>query len=386
MESIVRSVAEEGHELHVLLPQHRRWRRPAVEGGIHYHPYRYSPARSWTPWGFSGSLAGGTRIRTPLFALAPVVVASAVRAAGGVLGRGGFDLVHVHWVVPNGPIGAIAAKRHDLPLVISLHGSDMAVSERSRAIGRLTRWSFGRSAAVVAPSGDLLERARRLGAPDRVELIPHGADREAFDVPADIAAARRARLGLGEQDVVVAGVGRLIPVKGFAYLLEAHAHALADDPRLRLVLVGDGDERVGLQERARTLGVLDTVVFTGMVDRSEIPEYLAAADIVAVPSVRYDGYVDGLPTVALEAMAAGKPLVASRVGGLVELVDDQENGLLVGEKDVRALADALVRLAGEPDLRARLGARGQAEIGDQRSWKAAAQRYVTLYRSLLAAR
>jgi glycosyltransferase involved in cell wall biosynthesis len=380
------SVAEQGHEVHVLLPEHRKWRRAAVEDGVHHHPYRYSPSRSWTPWGFSESLEGGARIRKPLYALAPVVVASAVRAASRVLREGGFDLVHVHWVVPNGPIGAIVARRHGLPLVVSLHGSDVAVSERSRAIGRATRWSFARSAAVTAPSGDLLERARRLGASGVLEPVPYGADPAAFEVPPGTAEAVRRRLGFGADDVVVAGVGRLIPVKGFEYLIGAHAVALSAVPELRLVLVGEGDARSDLEARVRALGVSDTVVLAGSADRAEIPAYLAAADVVAVPSVHHGGYVDGLPNVALEAMASGKPLVASRVGGLPELVHDDENGLLVPEKDVAALSDALITLARDAALRDRLSASGLAEIHDERSWTAVGGRFVEIYERVLAER
>jgi glycosyltransferase involved in cell wall biosynthesis len=123
-------------------------------------------------------------------------------------------------------------------------------------------------------------------------------------------------------------------------------------------------------------------VLTGAADRTEIPAYMAAADVVAVPSVRFGGYVDGLPNVALESMAAGKPLVASSVGGLPELVRDGENGLLVDEKDAHALAEALVTLAGDRDLRLRLGAAGRAEIGSTRSWDAVAERFVQIYRDV----
>jgi glycosyltransferase involved in cell wall biosynthesis len=382
IESIVRSVAERGHTVHVLLPQHREWARPASEGSVHYHPYRYSPRRSWTPWGFSESLQGGVQIRKPLYALAPIVLASATRSARTLLAAGGFDAVHVHWVVPNGPVGALAAPARGVPLVISLHGSDVAVSERSRAIGRATRWSFSRASAVTAPSGDLLERAHRLGATCALERVPYGADVRGFEVSADAARTLRRGLGFGDEHVVVAGVGRLIPVKGFEYLVEAHAEALATVPQLRLVLVGDGDLRRQLEERIRTLGVADSVVLTGAADRSEIPVYMAAADIVAVPSVRFGGYVDGLPNVALESMAAGKPLVASRVGGLPELVRDGENGLLVPEKDAHSLAEALVGLAGDPELRHRLGASAQAEIASTRSWNAVAGRFVEIYRGV----
>jgi glycosyltransferase involved in cell wall biosynthesis len=325
------------------------------------------------------------RIRKPLYALAPVVVAAALRKAHAVLAEGGFDVIHVHWVVPNGPIGARASSRHDLPLVVSLHGSDIAVSERSRAIGRATRWSLGRCAAVTAPSGDLLERARRLGASRLLERVPYGADAEAFEVPPGTADALRQRLGLGSGSIVVAGVGRLIPVKGFEYLVEAHAAAVAAMPELRLVLVGDGDGRQELEERVRLLGVSDTVVLTGAVAPSQIPAHLAAADIVSVPSVRHGGFVDGLPNVAFEAMAAGKPVVGSRVGGIPELVRDGENGLLVPEKDSAALANALVVLARDPALRARLGASGREEIRTERSWDAVGRRFVEIYERIAPA-
>ena len=381
IESIVRSVAAQGHTVHVLLPHHREWARPQSEGSVHFHHYRYSPRRSWTPWGFSESLQGGVQIRKPLYALAPVVLASASRAARTLLAAGGFDVVHVHWVVPNGPIWALAAPAHGVPLVISLHGSDVAVSERSRAIGRMTRWSFARAAAVAAPSDDLLERAARLGATGMLERVPYGADVQAFEISPDAAGAMRRRLGFGEEHVIVAGVGRLIAVKGFEYLVDAHAEALESVPQLRLVLVGDGVLKDELEARVRALGVGDSVVLAGAADRSEIPLYMAAADIVAVPSVRFGGYVDGLPNVALEAMAAGKPLIASRVGGLPELVRDGENGVLVAEKDVRALAGALVALARDPGRRLRLGATGRSEIGSTRSWDGVAERFVEIYRS-----
>jgi glycosyltransferase involved in cell wall biosynthesis len=269
--------------------------------------------------------------------------------------------------------------------VISVHGSDVAVSERSLAIGRATRWSFARASAVTAPSGDLVQRVRALGARGVVERVPYGADLDTFEVSPDAAASLRRSLGFGERDVVVAGIGRLIPVKGFEYLVEAHAEALATVPQLRLVVVGDGDSRSGLEERTRALGVSDTIVFAGAADRSAVPVYLAAADIVAVPSIHYRGYVDGLPNVALEAMAARRPLVASNIGGLSELVREGENGVLVPEKDSRALADALVTLAGDPDLRALLGATGRAEIRAERSWDAVGRRFVEVYERALEA-
>ena len=308
-----------------------------------------------------------------------VVLASAVRSARSLLARSAYDVVHVHWVVPNGPIGALAARGSAVPLVVSAHGSDLAVSERSAAVGRATRWSLGRAAAVAAPSGDLLQRAQALGARGRLEQIAYGADADAMSAPPGVGFALRERLGLTPDDIVVAGIGRLLRVKGFEYLVAAHAHALEEFPQLRLVLVGDGDERGRLEERVRALEIADSVRFAGTAARDEIPAYLSAADIVVVPSVRYEGYVDGLPNVALEAMAAGRPLVATDVGGLPELVRQGITGVLVAEKDPSALADGILELARDPDLRERLGAEARREICEERSWESVGRRYVELY-------
>jgi glycosyltransferase involved in cell wall biosynthesis len=179
--------------------------------------------------------------------------------------------------------------------------------------------------------------------------------------------------------VLVAGIGRLVPLKGFDYLVHALAEAAKDDPRLRLVLVGDGSERTALADRATSLGVADRVNLVGAVAHDDVPEYLAAADVVVVPSIRFEGLVDGLPNVALEAMAAGKPLVATRVGGLPELVHDGRNGLLVEEKSASELASAILGLVGDAGLRARLGAAARDEIRAERSWESVARRFVEIY-------
>ena len=115
-----------------MLPENSGWKRDAdAEGDIHFHPYRYSPFRSWTPWGFSESLQAGVRIKWPLYALAPAVLLAAARKSSSLLRRERFDLVQAHWIVPNGPIAARAAARSSLPLVVSLHGSDISVAEHS---------------------------------------------------------------------------------------------------------------------------------------------------------------------------------------------------------------------------------------------------------------
>jgi glycosyltransferase involved in cell wall biosynthesis len=379
IESITRHVGARGHTTHVVLPESHAWRRPTEEVGIHYHPFRYSPRRSWTPWGYAASLERGNAIRKPLYALAPVVFLSGVRACEHVLQEHPCDVVQAHWVVPNGPIAAYVARRHRLPLVLSLHGTDISISEGSRWLGRLARWSLAEACAVTAPSADLLQRAKVLGARGRLELIPYGADPARFEPDARSRMEARKRLGLRADDVAVLGVGRFIPLKGFAYLIDAVAKVRDEHPEIRLVLVGDGDLRAELEARSEAAG-LEDIVFTGMVGRDELPAMYSAADVVAVPSIHHRGYVDGLPNVALEAMAMARPLIASRVGGLPDLVRDGEDGILVAERDPNELAAAILMLADDPALRQQMGEHGRARVVESLNWNAVADRFVDVYR------
>jgi glycosyltransferase involved in cell wall biosynthesis len=237
---------------------------------------------------------------------------------------------------------------------------------------------------VTAPSGDLLERAARFGARAPLERIPYGADVEAIAERSVQRGQMRARLGLAEDDVAVVALGRLVPMKGFDFLVEATA--AADVPGLRLLFVGEGSERAKLAARAAEVGLGERTTFTGAVSPRAVPDFLAAADVVAVPSVHHDGYVDGLPNVALEGMAAGRPLVATRVGGLPELVRTGETGLLVPEKDVPALADAIRTLAADPDLRRRMGAASQRLIREELTWDVVAERFESVYERVVRRR
>jgi glycosyltransferase involved in cell wall biosynthesis len=314
-----------------------------------------------------------------LLPLAPVVAWSALHTAKRVLSQEPFDLLHAHWVVPNGVLAARVARRAGLPLVVSLHGSDVSVAERVGFLGGAARWAFATADAVTAPSDDLLERARRLGAREPLTLVQYGADVTALTAAPGAADELRARLGLAPDRIVVLGVGRFIPAKGFVSLIDAFAGARSRRAELHLVLVGDGAQREELLARARSAGVSDDVSFPGTAAHDEIPAYLAAAQMVVVPSVHAGGLVDGLPNVALEAMAAGRPLVATRVGGLPQLVRDGETGLLVDEADSAGLADAILSLAHDPAVGAQLGERARAEIRERRSWDAVARRFGEVY-------
>lgn len=385
IESLTTHVANLGHEVHVALPEHAEWRRPSREANVTFHLYRYSPIRQWTPWGFSQSLAGGTRLRRSLFALAPLVGLSGALACTAVARNRRIDVVHAHWVVPNGPIAALAAHRCRLPLVVTVHGSDVALAERSRLVGKLARWSLLRADAATAASTHLLDRvARLIGTQSSLKLVPLGTDLAAFHPDAAAALRVRRSLHIAADEVLVLGIGRLIDLKGFDHLVRAIALVRERAPNVRLVIAGDGDARAKLIDLSRSLGLADRALFVGMVSRDEAPGYFAAADLVAVPTVGHgESFGEGLGYVVLEAQASGKPVVASRVGGLPEVVSDGETGYLVADRDPDGLASAIIRLAEDPEQRRRLGESARARALAAPSWDAVARMWVELYKRIV---
>ena len=177
-------------------------------------------------------------------------------------------------------------------------------------------------------------------------MVPLGLDLGRFQ--GHDRAAARAVLGIDARTVAVVAIGRLVPIKRIDRLIRAFSAAVASAPDIRLYLVGDGSERSSLEELAASLGVADRVEFAGW--SSDTPAWYAAADVVALTSDR-----EGTPLALIEAAAAGRPVIASDVGGVVDVVVDGETGLVFQPDDEDALAAAIVRLARDPALRLRLG-------------------------------
>jgi glycosyltransferase involved in cell wall biosynthesis len=366
MESIVLALAARGHQVDVVLPHHPRFRYPDGEG-IRFFRFRYSPIDRLSPWGFGGSLNGTSHVRPQSAVMAPAVVVALRRSISGLLAEADYDVVHAHWLLPNAWVAAGPASRHNVPMVVTLHGTDVAMAERPlfRRIGVTT---LSRAGAITAASDNLRTRVIRLGAnPEITRTVHYGVDTTMF--------APSGRAG-STDDLQVLAVGRLLEVKGFRYLIEAVARV----DGVRLTIAGDGPLRSELEETARREAA--KVTFAGDVQHKAIPGLLARADAVAVPCVTGSaGNVDGLPNALLEALSAGRPVIASAIGGIPEVVRDGANGLLTPEKDVQALASALTELRDRPELREQLGKEARRRAVCELDWDATAEAYEQTYLS-----
>ncbi|HEU4368393.1 MAG TPA: glycosyltransferase [Methylomirabilota bacterium] len=306
------------------------------------------------------------------------------------IGRGlDYDLIHAHYWL-SGTAGLVLRERWGVPLVQMFHtlgrlkndatrnGAErepaLRIAEEARIVGAADR--------IVAAT--VVERAHLAGHygadPTRIAVIPCGVDTELF-VPGDQAAARAA-LGLDDRPRLLY-VGRIAPIKGLETLLDGMARLRAAGSHAHLCIVGgDTDEPLNghegeLRARLSRLDLGDTVTFVGAQPQGRLRTWYVAVDATVLPS-----YYESFGMVALEAMACGSPVIASRVGGLQTTVRDRVTGVLVPDHDAAALADALARVLGDADLRWRLGREG-VRWAAQHRWPCVAEAVCREYAALV---
>jgi glycosyltransferase involved in cell wall biosynthesis len=371
---LARGLTRLGDEVTVLTPHAPEVAERWDDGGVDVRSFRYAPER-FELLGYSRSLSADETMRIGAAAVTPLYLMAAGRAVRRAL-REGFELLHGHWVVPNGLVAGRFAKR--LPIAVGLHGSDVFMAERAE-LRPFVRRALGKTSVLTGCSPELVDRVCAVGFDrDRSHVIPYGVNIEEFSPDPGRRSIWREKLGIPEHSPVVVSVGRMVSKKGYGFLLEALPGLLAAHSDAHFVLGGAGDLLEDF--RQRTAEWSDRVHLPGLVLRDVLPDLYRAADIFVLPAVHdRKGNVDGLPNVILEAMASGLPVVASGISGIPLAVEDGVNGRLVPEKEPEPLAAALGELLGDLERCRVMGASSRAKAEGELTWDAVAARYRAAY-------
>ncbi|MDQ6887991.1 MAG: glycosyltransferase [Gemmatimonadota bacterium] len=334
-------------------------------GGVTVERYRYAP-RSMETLAYTGTMASATASWRGRAALLGLVTAQ-LAAARSARRRFHPDVIHAHWWFPAGLVATFLAGKGErggrLPLVTTAHGSDVRLGRRVRAALPLLRRVVARSAALTTVSRWLAEEIRALVPDAQPEVAPMAADTALFS-PGGRRSADR-----------LLYVGRLNEQKGITHLISAMPMMAPD---VSLDVAGDGPLRQQLQERADRDGCAGRIRWLGTLAPDRLLELYRQAAAVVMPSLD-----EGLGLVAVEAMLCETPVIASRSGGLPDVVRDGITGLLVAPESPAALAAAVERLLALPESGAALGRAGRREALLTFSPPAVARRYADIYRAAL---
>lgn len=331
--------------------------------GLHVERYHYFPVHKWETLCYPGAIVPRIKEKKARALLVPFLFLSLWWNL--FKRRKQFDVVHAHWLIPQGIVHSF----FKTPYLVTGHGGDVT-SLNQGILRKLKHRCLQRAGAVTAVSPQLKGVLEEICPGKEITVLSMGCNTSEFSPEY----RRENMFGQGDRPVVLF-VGRLAEKKGVTYLIDAMKQVDA-----KLVIAGDGPLKGDLMKQAEPLG--DKVLFLGAKTHAELAPIYASADIFAAPSIQAkDGDVEGLPLVFLEAMASGLPVVAGNSGGIPYLIRNGENGLLVPQKEVQPLADALNSLLHDSDLRKKVQA-GAAETVRRYDYSNIGQQYAALLNGL----
>lgn len=280
---------------------------------------------------------------------------SAVFRTIRVIVRNKLDVIYAHWVVPSGFIALLAKKVTHRPLIVQVHGSDLRGSWAKHPVMRsLTNMTLKRIDGLVTDSKDLMQRAERMGIKINLKkVVPTGVDLKSLEHGLPVKKRKN--------DIpTILFAGALRRVKGLTFLLDAIPLIKKEIPAFKLIIAGDGPLRDQLENNVKTLHISEYVDFLGQIPNDQLLNVMKSSDVCILPSLS-----EGTPTVLFEALACKTPLIATRVGGISEVITHKDTGILIEPRNARAIADAVINLLQDNDTRQKLAEQGYSLIKSQ---------------------
>lgn len=370
------SITEEGVTTFVLAPRQNARDLQETRNNITIYRYGYMPMQrlEMLP-GTSGSFSALQHsfiawINLPFFLFFEFVYAFRC------IRREGIDIIHSHWIIPHGIIGALLSALCSKPHISSIHGSDAYIIQKTgflklyvSLIGVYTDLFTANSSFTT----DQIIQALSTRKKEKIRTIPMGVNGDRFKKKNTV------RKGVNKERFVLY-VGRLIPLKGVLTLIAAMKQVTDTMEHITLRIIGDGPEYEKCQQLVQNLQLEKNIHLLGRIPNQDLCQYYHESDLFVLPSVVRAGQAEGLGVVLLEAMAAGVPVIGTKTGGIVDIITDGVNGLLVPPDDPDALAAAIVKILQNPDLAERFREAGRETIEDRFSWTVIAREFCTLYR------
>jgi phosphatidylinositol alpha-1,6-mannosyltransferase len=381
---LARDLQQMGWQVDVLAPHAPGCAKREMFQGVAVERFQYIWPSNQQSVCYEGGALINLRKKKSNYVKLPAFVLAQLTALLRKLAAGRYDLVHSHWLLPQGFVGSLGICLARLPHVVTIHGGDI-FGLRQKIFLPFKRFALKRAHAVTVNSS-ATERAVKAIVPDinTLHRIPMGIEISDLSRQEDQVRAIQRRYRSGNGPLIVFA-GRIVEEKGLEDLIRAMPLILEQCPEACTLVVGEGQDRASMKTLSKKIGLGDCVFFTGWIDPELVPVYLAAADVFAGPSRQaVDGWIEAQGLAFLEAMAVGTPVVATRSGGIVDSVVHEKTGLLVEERSPEQVAAAIIRLNMDQELAKKLKKQGRKFVEDAYSRKACATRFSELFESLIS--
>ncbi len=366
---LAETLNEQDFEIHILSPDHNTVDHTFPESAINSHHFRYAFPRSQQKLAYDSGILPNLRANPWLFLQVPFFLIAQFFSSWRLIRQLKPDLIHAHWIVPQGAIAVLLSKFSDIPVIVTAHGGD-AFALQGSLLAKIKRWTIQNCSAWTSNT-TATSKAVGNELPQPI-IIPMGINYQHFSS------------GQSEKKppdtFVLLFVGRLVEKKGVADLITAFSllpEVLRN--KTELWIVGDGAELKTLESLTHSLNLADKVIFFGRLPNQQLPDYYAAADLFIAPSVTdASGDTEGQGVILLEAMASGTAVISTKTGGIGEIVTHDKTGLLVTPKHPEELKNAIEQLLNNSALRKTLVEAGK-DSAQAYDWKFVGKKFSALY-------
>lgn len=366
-------VSDHGVDVTVLAPHHPGAAHHEIVDGVRIERFQYAPKAEDQCLAYGNGIPDNVRHHPRAKWQIPGFFAAMYRGISRHLSN--VDLVHAHWAEP-AFVAWLANTSFHKPLVLTVHSLK---PKRSRLHG----FTLARADRVLFNSEYTRSEAAAKGYRCRGQVVYQGYDDSLFGTLKNDG-SMRSKLGIPNNAMLVTAIGRVIEVKGMHILAAAADSILTSRPEARIVIAGDGPERPRVEHILRDCDCRDRVILPGALNRQQVAQLMAESDLFVNPGVvDSNGRAEGLGITTIEAMASGLAVVGSRVGGMVETIEDGVTGLLVPPSDPRALATTVGRLMEDSEERRKMGRAGRDVAKRKFTWAFLAGQVAAVYRDLL---
>lgn len=362
----------------VLAPHYRNAKKKETMGKLQIKRFVYFKPEGLQKLCYDGGIIPNMRSSFLAKIQMPLLILSEFFASYGVIKQEHIDMVHAHWILPQGFVGVFLKKLFKIPLLTTIHGSDL-FPLKNRLFKKLQHFVIKNSDYITVNSNatrdELITRFPEHSF--KVAVIPMGVNTDLFK-KRNMKKPRKY-----EKNKILLFVGRLSDQKGLQYLIDSMRDISRYNQNVKLLIIGEGPYKKELEEIATNLGVGNNLEFLGSMPASDIAKYYNFADIFIIPSLSTKTGTEALGLSMLEAMASGCAVIGTDVGGIPFVIKNGYNGILVKQKSSNELSRAVIALLKDKEKSKKLGNNAAKVVKENYSWEKISKDFINVYKKLL---
>jgi len=375
----------EGFEIVVLAPHHKEAKRFEIIDGMKVYRFPYFYPRKYQKLAYEGGILSNLKRNHLAKLQVPLLFLSELFYTIKIIKKERINFIHSHWIIPSGLVGAVCKRIFKKKHILTIHAAGLFGLKKLPFKRKIADFIVKHCDRITVVSSYIYERLLNLIEPKfanniktRIKIVPMGVNTALFR-PKVNKSKLKIKYNIKTENVLLF-IGRLVEKKGLSYLIQAMPKIVSKSPNTELMICGDGPLRKDLEQLVKKMGLEKFVRFTGYVTGRRKIDYLSLSDILIVPSiVTQSGDTEGLPVVILEGLAAGKPVVASDVSGVKDIIKEGYNGFLVKQKNPATIAEKVLVLINNKELMRNIS-RNALVTSKKYDWGVIGKKYAKLIR------